>query len=607
MGLFILLTPILTAWLISVTSAAETLPSALTPAALAPAAETKDEQLQRQIRQSYYDYYPYPGYAPAPAPRPLYERLAYPPARCGRCLEDRYERRRNRDRYDDDEDDDDDRRSHRPTSGSRHDKNRSGERDRDDDDDRRYNSDRRNGDKNNGTSEEGDDSKDDKDDKKGHGSRHRDRDRDRDHRNRYDDRDRYRPDYYDRFLRDPYRERVPYGYEDPYRRPLYDRGYPEDRFAYPSYRRPVYDDRYDRGGAYDDGYGGYAPGVGRGPHDRPWDETYRGQAGWDAGGRGYYFASGRPEPAAPAWGAARVWDEELEYDGRGYPAYQGRRWAREYYRPEQSPGYQSAYPSTSYQQSGAYPSTGQSGYQSPGYQSAYPSTGYQSAYPSTGYRQQAYQGSFGQESGYRPSGWHSVGERRPYRDQSGVNKLDSRDNYGQGYQRPGQNAYGQSSAYGQSDSNRGSYAQTDSRRPADAYDQNVRGQAISYGSDAYGSSGSRGQGSYGQNDGYSASGSRGQGAYGQNDAYGSTGSRGQGAYGQNSDAYGSSGSRGQGYDQNSSYGGNRQSSTYGQVTSASNSYAQSTTTPGTSYLYQRADEQVTVKEADEETTKTPSS
>lgn len=33
---------------------------------------------------------------------------------------------------------------------------------------------------------------------------------------------------------------------------------------------------------------------------RPWDETYRGQAGWDAGGRGYYFASGRPDAGAAA-------------------------------------------------------------------------------------------------------------------------------------------------------------------------------------------------------------------------------------------------------------------------------------------------------------------
>lgn len=78
----------------------------------------------------------------------------------------------------------------------------------------------------------------------------------------------------------------------------------------------------------------------------------------------------------------------------------------------------------------------------------------------------------------------------------------------------------------------------------------------------------------------------------------------QSSYGQNT--------RGQSYGQSNGYG---QPNTYGQGSSnygqsgqaaaGSSGYAQSSTTPGTSYLYQREDEQVTTKTTDE-TTKSPS-
>ncbi|CAH2048835.1 unnamed protein product, partial [Iphiclides podalirius] len=369
-------------------------------AVLTPSAEGP---LQRQQRS--YEYYERYG-----SRRPLYERPDYGGS-CGRC-DDRYDDRsddsdeydRGRDKYDEDR-----RPSHRPTTGGRHDK-------KDYDDDRRYSTDRKSTQKNE-TDEDSDSSKrpyDDKDRHSGGRRGHRDRDRDR---NRHDDRDRYRPDYYDRFLRDPYRDRYerPY-YEDPYRerRPYdrypdrYDDGYSRyDGYGYTGYRRPYYDDRYDRGGAYDP-YGGYGPSVGRGQHDRPWDETYRGQAGWDAGGRGYYFASGRPETSSQYWPR------------------------QEYARPQ--------------------------------------STGWQGAGYSSGYRDPVadYRGSFGyaQTGGYRQdlgsgygqsSGWHSVGERRPYRDQSGVSQLDN--------------------------SNDGKYGQNDNRQPV--YGQYSNNQA---GLNIYGSS-----------------------------------------------------------------------------------------------------------------------
>ncbi|XP_023954294.2 FHA domain-containing protein FhaA [Bicyclus anynana] len=329
---------------------------------------TPDEKSLLRQGRSYYDRY---GYG-----RP-YDRLDDRP-RCGRCDED-----------DDDDDDDydrgrgrdDDRRSNRPTYGSRSDRN---DRNKyDDDDNRRY--DDRNDRNNKNSTDDNDDKRqhDDKDDRP-----HRRRNK---NRNRYDDRDRYRPDYYDRFLRDPYRDR----YDDPYyRRPGYDRYYPDryddygrdGYYSYSDYTRPLYEDRYNRGGyldrgGYSDGYGGYGPGIGRGPHDsfRPWDETYRGQAGWDSAGRGYYFASGRPD-------------------------------------------------STVYgQQQYARPVTTGGSYQNVGYSSGY-SGGY-SGYRDPGYRGSVYAGGGGYQDvgGYgQSSGWRNVGERRPYRDQSGVAHLDSK-------------------------------------------------------------------------------------------------------------------------------------------------------------------------------------
>ncbi|XP_045498753.1 aspartate and glycine-rich protein isoform X2 [Colias croceus] len=309
--------------------------------------------------------------------RSYYERYGYGrpydrddrPSRCGRC-------------DDDDDDDTDDRRSNKPTHGSRYDRNRN-----DDDDDKRY-SDRRS------SKNETDDQSDDK--HRDHDEKDRDRGRDRPrnkHRNRYDDRDRYSPDYYDRFLRD--RDR----YDEPYpRRPLYERNpYPDryddyGRYGYSGYRRPYYDDRYDRG-AYDDGYGGYGPGTGGGPHDsfRPWDETYRGQAGWDAGGRGYYFASGRPDSTA--------WTQ------RDYARPQSSSWQNVGYQsnPTYSGGYSNGY------------SSGYSGY----------ATGSRDPYRAVGY-----------QDGYGQSGWRNVGERRPYRDESGVTKLDSQDRYNRATYQP---------------------------------------------------------------------------------------------------------------------------------------------------------------------------
>ncbi|KAM3957576.1 uncharacterized protein ACR2FA_008431 [Aphomia sociella] len=408
---------------------------------------TPDDKLLSRQSRSYYD--PRYGvgrpydlsrlYDPRPYDRYYeYGRLEYDRPRCGRC-DERYDDRdddndKRRDRYDDDR-----RVNHRPTYGNRYDRNKN-----DDDDDRRYNSDRDNGNKN-GTDDDNDTDKkrpyDDKDSRPS-GSKRGDRDR---NRNKYDDRDRYRPDYYDRFLRDPSRNRNerPY-YEDPYRerRPIYERDYDGyagrydgyanryDGVAYPSYRRPIYEG-YDRG--YDDGYGGYGPGVGRGPHDsfRPWDETYRGQAGWDAGGRGYYFASGRPDSApAPAW----------ERPG--------------YTRPQES-GWQNV---------GSY-----GGYRDP----------------------LEYRGSFGyggQDGGYRQdvstgygqaSGWQNIGERRPYRDQSGVAHLDDRNTYNQASRDTQTTGYGQTnnrqpSNYGQQNTYQSSkigtsYGQSSSTTPSTSY------------------------------------------------------------------------------------------------------------------------------------------
>ncbi|CAH0715295.1 unnamed protein product, partial [Brenthis ino] len=354
---------------------------------------TPDKNLIRQER-SYYERYGRP-----------YDRLEDRPSRCGRCDDDDDD-----DDYDRGRDRDDDKRSNRPTYGGRRDKNKNY-----DDDERRYDNDRNKGNKN-GTDDDSDDKKrpyDDDKDRDRHSSRKK-------HRNRYDDRDRYRPDYYDRFLRDPYRDRYDRDrYDDPYSRRPYSR-YPDryddygryDGYAYTGYRRPSYDDRYDRGTGYDDSFGGYGPRVDRGPHDsfRPWDETYRGQSGWDTSGRGYYFASGRPD--ASAWGQ------------------------REYSRPA----------------SGGWQDVGYSGY-SNGYAGYNTNPGYNNAgyRASSGYGYQDINAGYGQSSG-----WRNVGERRPYRDQSGVANLDrkpqAQDNrYGQSqhgqiitYQ-PGTYSYTQSS------------------------------------------------------------------------------------------------------------------------------------------------------------------
>ncbi|KAJ8722299.1 hypothetical protein PYW08_004701 [Mythimna loreyi] len=428
----------------------------------------KADKLKRQSR-SYYNY----RYG---APRPIYDRLEYARQeydrpRCGRCDDRRDDRDDRDDDYDRRDRYDDDRRGHKPTSGSRYDSRKNYDSDED-----RY-SDRKGGQKN-GTEEDNGDNKssyDDKDSRPSGGSRRgsdrdrdrdRGRDRDRDRRrggDRYDDRDRYKPDYYDRFLRerDPYRER---DYYDDYRprRPAYDRYYPSyddglSRYdGYAGARRPIYD-------GYDDGYGGYGPSVGRGPHDsfRPWDETYRGQAGWDAGGRGYYFASGRPE-AAPVAG-----------------------WGRPEYSRPQEPGYQSVgysgYGGTyrePYAQSGNGYSYGQGGY-GQGSASYGQTAGYgQGASYGQGYGQGAGAAAYGQSfAGYGQSGsgWHSVG--RPYRDESGVKKLDNRDNYNQDSKRS-QNSYeqssrqpatfGQTANYGQSGYQQG-YSQSSSTTPGTSY------------------------------------------------------------------------------------------------------------------------------------------
>ncbi|XP_035440309.2 uncharacterized protein LOC118269350 [Spodoptera frugiperda] len=441
------------------TSAEETVLSEV----LTPTTTTENDKLKRQSR-SYYDY----RYG---APRPLYDRLEYgrqdyDRPRCGRCDDRRDDRDDRDDDYDRRDRYDDDRRGHKPTYGNRYDSKKNYDSDED-----RY-SDRNKGQKN-GTEEENGDNKSGYDDKDSRpsgsrrgGDRDRDRDRgrdrDRDRRrggsgDRYDDRDRYRPDYYDRFLRDPYRER---DYYDDYRgrRPSYDRYYPSyddglsryDPYGYQGVRRPVYDDR-----GYDDGYGGYGPTAGRGAHDsfRPWDETYRGQAGWDAGGRGYYFASGRPD-AAPA-------------SGWGRPEYSRPQ------EPYQSIGGYSGGYSGSYRDPYAQVSSGYS--QGYGQGASY---GQGAGYGQGGYGQNAaaYGASF---AGYGQggSGWHSVGERRPYRDESGVKKLENRDNYNQDSKRS-QNSYepssrqpsnyGATANYGQTGYQQG-YVQSSSTTPATSY------------------------------------------------------------------------------------------------------------------------------------------
>lgn len=123
----------------------------------------------------------------------------------------------------------------------------------------------------------------------------------------YDDRDRY--DRYDRYDRDRGYERRPdYDRYDRYDRGGYDRGSYDRSYDRGSYDRDRYDRHYDRGLGYDNrGYdyrGGY----------RPWDETYKGSSGWDSSGRGYYFATGRPDSSGSyGSGYASSWN----YGGRG--------------------------------------------------------------------------------------------------------------------------------------------------------------------------------------------------------------------------------------------------------------------------------------------------
>ncbi|KAH8299699.1 hypothetical protein KR044_004860, partial [Drosophila immigrans] len=129
----------------------------------------------------------------------------------------------------------------------------------------------------------------------------RDRDRGRDYDRYYGRDDRYSPRTYDR-----YEGR---GYDDYYRRgSSYDRGssYAGSYAGYDT-RDRYYGDRYSdssRDRYYDrsrTGYNSYDKYDKYDPYDRyysrydfrnyrPWDETYRGQSGFDNSGRGYYFA-----------------------------------------------------------------------------------------------------------------------------------------------------------------------------------------------------------------------------------------------------------------------------------------------------------------------------
>lgn len=53
-------------------------------------------------------------------------------------------------------------------------------------------------------------------------------------------------------------------------------------------------DRFYRGVGYDNKGYDYNYVSDRGGF-RPWDQTTRGSSGWDSSGRGYYFATGKPE------------------------------------------------------------------------------------------------------------------------------------------------------------------------------------------------------------------------------------------------------------------------------------------------------------------------
>ncbi|XP_016946512.1 keratin, type I cytoskeletal 9 isoform X2 [Drosophila biarmipes] len=125
----------------------------------------------------------------------------------------------------------------------------------------------------------------------------RDRDYDRYYdRSRYYD-DRYSPRTYDRYEGrgyDDYRRGSGYGgsydRERGYGYDNRDRYYGGDRYSEGSSRDRYYDRSrsggYDRYDPYDRYYSRYDF-----RNYRPWDETYRGQSGFDNSGRGYYFAT----------------------------------------------------------------------------------------------------------------------------------------------------------------------------------------------------------------------------------------------------------------------------------------------------------------------------
>ncbi|KRJ98604.1 eukaryotic translation initiation factor 4B isoform X3 [Drosophila yakuba] len=132
-----------------------------------------------------------------------------------------------------------------------------------------------------------------------------DRSRDRDY-DRYYDRSRYYEDRYTPRTYDRYEGR---GYDDYRRGSGYGGSYDRERgYGYDNRDRYYSGDRYSEGSSRDRYYdrsrtGGYDRYD---PYDRyysrydfrnyrPWDETYRGQSGFDNSGRGYYFATDEDE------------------------------------------------------------------------------------------------------------------------------------------------------------------------------------------------------------------------------------------------------------------------------------------------------------------------
>ncbi|XP_039491267.1 keratin, type I cytoskeletal 9 isoform X1 [Drosophila santomea] len=132
-----------------------------------------------------------------------------------------------------------------------------------------------------------------------------DRSRDRDY-DRYYDRSRYYEDRYTPRTYDRYEGR---GYDDYRRGSAYGGSYDRERgYGYDNRDRYYSGDRYSEGSSRDRYYdrsrtGGYDRYD---PYDRyysrydfrnyrPWDETYRGQSGFDNSGRGYYFATDEDE------------------------------------------------------------------------------------------------------------------------------------------------------------------------------------------------------------------------------------------------------------------------------------------------------------------------